>query len=127
MKLDPSIEFLELYAVAVSILLWIKNFKNSRVALFCDNESVVWMINRQSSRCPNCMTLIRVIVLECLIHNVRFYAKHVRTHLNSRADALSRNRINLFKQLSFDLGIDLDPHPSRIPEILTGMEKIWIA
>ena len=36
-----SIEFLELYAVLVGILSWIKLFNNKRVILFCDNESVV--------------------------------------------------------------------------------------
>ena len=36
---NPSIEFLELYAVACGTLFWIKNFKNSRICIFCGNEA----------------------------------------------------------------------------------------
>ena len=37
---------------------------------FCDNQSMVAMINTTSLSCKNCMVLIRIIVLHCLIHNV---------------------------------------------------------
>ena len=55
---DPSIEFLELYAVTAAVLTWIHRFKNKRVYLFCDNMSVVHMINNSTSSCVKCMTLI---------------------------------------------------------------------
>ena len=53
---EPSIEYLELFTVTVAVLNWIKLFPNRRVVLFCDNESVVHMINSSSS-CRNCMYL----------------------------------------------------------------------
>ena len=46
---EPSIEFLELYAVVIGIFLWIHKFKNKRIFLFCDNMSVVYMINKCTS------------------------------------------------------------------------------
>ena len=55
---DPSIAYLEMYGVAIGILLWIKHFANSRIFIHCDNQSVVHMINNTSSNCPNCMVLI---------------------------------------------------------------------
>ena len=61
---DPSIEFLELFGVAAAVLTWIRRFRNSRVYLFCDNISVVHMINNSSSSCKNCMHLIREITME---------------------------------------------------------------
>ena len=79
---DLRIEFLELYAVAIGVLLWMKKYRNQRIVLFCDNQSVVWMINKMSSKCPNCMTLIRLLTIESLMSNIRIYAKHVRTKLN---------------------------------------------
>ena len=36
----PSIEFLELYGVLAAVMLWIKDYANSRILLHCDNESV---------------------------------------------------------------------------------------
>ena len=124
---DPSIESLELYAVAVSVLLWTKIFKNKRIMLLCDNESVVCMINKQSSKCKNCMVLIHIITLECLIHNVRLYATHLRTHLNGRADVLSRDKINRFRQLSQQSNITIDKYPKQIPELLLDPSAIWIS
>ena len=37
----PSIEFLELFAVTAAVIAWIDKFRNRRVILFCDNQSVV--------------------------------------------------------------------------------------
>ena len=55
---QPSIAYLELYAVLVAVTLWIPQFKNSRVALFCDNEAAVNMINNTTSSCCKCMVLL---------------------------------------------------------------------
>ena len=96
-KVKSSIEYLELYAVTVTVLLWIWKFKNSRIRLFCDNESVVKMINKSSSNCKNCMVLIRIITLEALKNNVRVFARHVRTKLNDLSDTLSHLQFTRFR------------------------------
>ena len=59
-KENPSIEYLELYAVTVGNFLWLQNYKNQHITLFCDNESFVHMVNNTSSSCKNCMVLIRL-------------------------------------------------------------------
>ena len=122
----PSIEFLERYAVAISVMLWTKYHKNTRIVLFCDNESVVYMVNKQSSKCRNCMTLIRLITLECLLQNVRLYARHVRTELNGRVDALSRDKISSFKSQCDMLNIQINPYLEKILQILQNIEDWWL-
>ena len=37
---DPSIEYLEIFAVAAAVMTWIHRFRNRRIVLFCDNQSV---------------------------------------------------------------------------------------
>ena len=86
---NPSIEYLELYAVAVSALLWVRNFKNRRIAIFVDNESVERKLNNASTNCKNCLILIRKIILECMTWNVCLFAFHVESAKNNFADALS--------------------------------------
>lgn len=49
---DPSIQFLELYALVVAIKLCGHHFKNRRIEVNCDNESVVTMVNHSTSKCP---------------------------------------------------------------------------
>ena len=55
----PSIEFLELYVVAIAIQLWESYLQNKRVVVFFDNKSVVDMINNTVSSCEKCMKLIQ--------------------------------------------------------------------
>ena len=123
---DPSIGYLELYAVTVGILNWVARFANRRIIIFCDNMSVMHMINKSSSSCRNCMVLIRMIVTECLIHNVRVFASHVMSKANKLADLLSRMRFELFLQEANHLQIELDEHQTTVPHMLWPMEKIWI-
>ena len=83
-------------------MIWIKNFSNATLLLHCDNDSICKMINKSSSGCENCMVLIRMSVLQCLLHNVDVKAKWVSTGDNGKADALSRLDFNMFR--------DLGPH-----------------
>ena len=52
---DPSIQYLELFGVATAVLRWIHKFKNKKVRLFCDNDSVCKMIENGVSHCKNCI------------------------------------------------------------------------
>ena len=120
---NPSIEYLELYAVTVGIVNWLHRYSNRRIILHCDNMSVVYMINSNTSSCKNCMYLIRLIVLESLCRNVRVYAKHITSKDNLNSDLLSRMKIQQFRLLNIGK-IDCDPTP--IPGVLWPMDKIWL-
>ena len=120
---DPSIEYLELYALTCVIVQWIHRTANRRIILFCDNKSVVYMVNKTTSSCKNCMVLIRIIVLYSLIHNVRIFAKHVTSKNNLLADLLSRQRINKF--IEFGAG-KFEECNTPIPDMLWPMQRIWI-
>lgn len=70
-KENPSIEYLELYALAAALLRWRRDFKlsNQRVVIYCDNESIMYMVNKLGSSCSQYMKLIRIIALESIIWN----------------------------------------------------------
>ena len=121
-KKNPSIEYLELYAVTVGVVLWVHLHKNKRIYLFCDNESVVKMIMKQSSKCRNCMFLIRIITLYGLLNNTRIFAKHVPTEENGISDALSWLQFKCFKEICKEKGKIMDTTPSEIPELLLSKE-----
>ena len=117
-----SIEYLELFAVLAGVLKWIKLFANKRIILFCDNEAVVNMINNSSSSCKHCMILIRMLVAESISRNVRIFARHIRTHLNGKADALSRMDFKRFWKLASGT---MNDKPSSIPKEIWPMSKLW--
>ena len=123
---DPSIAYLELYAVTAAILAWIHRLKNRRVVVFVDNKPVKSMLNFMTSGCKNCMILIRILVLQQMLHNVRIYGKYVTSAANDQADDLSRMRINKFKTEARKRGKILDKIATPVPAEIWPMEKVWL-
>ena len=120
---DPSIEYLELFAVVCAVVTWIHRFRNKRVILFCDNKSVVGMVNKMSSSCKNCMALLRILILKGMMENVRVFAKHMPGKQNKFSDWLSRGQIDRFKVMGAE---KFEAEPMEIPEQLWPMSKLWI-
>ena len=114
----PSIEYLELFTVTAAVLAWIHKFKNNRIILFCDNQSMVDMINITSTSCKNCMVLIRIIVLKGLVENVRIFARHVPGEMNGLADSLSRHKLSVFNSLCRKQDRTIASNPTSIPEAI---------
>ena len=121
----PSIEYLELFAVTTGILLWIHKYANCRICIFVDNKSVMFMINDSTTNCKNCMVLIRIIVKECMIWNVRFFAEHVRSEDNNFADSLSRGKFSTFYSDAEEAGVIFNEPAREIPDQIWPMSKLW--
>jgi hypothetical protein len=94
--LEHSIAWLELFPIIVASALWGDQLKGKKIVLRCDNESVVAIINKQTSKCQSLMKLVRFFVLQCLKNNVIFCARHVPGKDNNIADALSRFQMSRF-------------------------------
>ena len=67
-----SIEWQELYPVYLACRLWGSQWTAKRIVFFCDNESVVRILNQKTSKSPKIMELLRPIVLWTLQHNFTF-------------------------------------------------------
>ena len=119
----PSIEYLELFTLCVGILTWENKAKlnNARIEVHCDNQAVVSMVNNISSSCPNCMHLLRILVLNGLIHNRSVFARYIHTKKNILADLLSR--IDLIRFRKF--GPHMNQYPDKIYENFWPVTKIW--
>ena len=122
---NPSIEYLELFALCAAILTWGGNLRNKRVIVYCDNMSVVNMINKSSSSCKNCMVLIRLLVLSGLTDNRRVFAKHVVGKNNELADSLSRLQMSRFTRLSSNRKMDL--LLTKISSMIWPASKLWVS
>ena len=125
-KFKPSINYLELYAATVAITLWIHKFQNKRICIFCDNMSVVQMINKSTSSCKNCMVLLRRIVLMAISHNVKITVKHVPGKLNNFSDSLSMLQYSNFRKEARKQGRKFNNKPCPIPLELWPMENLWL-
>ena len=76
---DPSIEFLELYALVSAMITWNlePGLTNSRGVVFCDNEAVIHMLNNTASLCWHCLKLLRILVLGNTNNNRQVFCKHI--------------------------------------------------
>ena len=124
-KFRPSINYLELFAVTIGIYNWIHLFENRRITLFCDNQSVVHMINNTSSSCPNCMILIRLIVLKSITHNVRVKACYIQSKQNLFPDLLSRLKYKEFRAQARRHQRRFQGTPCEIHQDLWPMGRLW--
>ena len=109
-----SIEWQELFPIVVACALWHPLFKGKRLQFWCDNESLVAIINSGHSKAPLIMELVRNLVLLSMEHNFLVRARHVPGVSNKIADALSRFQ----KQRFWALAPDADQIPCTIPPSL---------
>ena len=123
-KCNPSIEFLELYALTAAILtrghlpeLW-----NGLVTVFCDNQAVMYMVNDLSASEKKCMNLIRVLALNGLKYNRRLHVKYVESKNNGLADAISRLNFQEFWRLAPDT---MSSTPDKVSGSIWPISKVW--
>ena len=125
LKLKPSIEFLELYALCTAIFTWQSHPKlvNTRIIIFCDNQVVVSMINNTALSCGACMKLIHLLVLNGLQFNRRVSVKYVKSADNILADSLSRQKWSTFWEYA---PASTRQIPDEVPDWLFPVEKFLI-
>lgn len=85
-----NIALLELVPIVLAIQHWAKSLSGQRILLMCDNEALVYIINKQSSKLSEIMNLVRQLVVACMLHNIIIRAKHIPGVDNIIADRLSR-------------------------------------
>ena len=123
---DPSIEYLELFSLVIAVFAWSEKLRNSRVVVFCDNQTVMSVMNQTASSCKNCMVLVRMLTLCSLEYNMRIFAQWVRGTQNSLSDALSRMKFKRFWMLLEQERRDVNPNPTPLPVELWPPHKIWL-
>lgn len=87
---DPHISLLELIPVWLCVQAHASEWANQHVVCFCDNNQVVFMINKGTSSNAVAMNFIRSIFWHSAVNNFHLTARHIRGIDNGVADVLSR-------------------------------------
>lgn len=106
------ISVLEFYPIILSLTVWGHLWKNHSILFFTDNEALVPVINKQTSKDTTLLLMVRWLVLQCLRYNINFRAKHIPGVKNTKADCLSRLQMHTFHALA----PSAQSEPSMIPE-----------
>ena len=112
-----SIAWQELFALVVACHIWGDEFAHKRIVFYCDNASVVSIVNSKRSHIPRVMDLVRHLTLLTLKHNFYPRAKHIEGKRNDMADSLSRFQMGRF----FKLAPHADPAPCPVPPVLLAI------
>jgi hypothetical protein len=86
-----EIGWAELYAVLHLVALIAPAAPNSVIEFMVDNQSDVAIINRQSTRSPALLSILRAIYSIATDYNLSIIARHISGESNGLADALSRS------------------------------------
>lgn len=68
-----NITVLELCPIVAAVEMWGVAWANSSVCFFTDNNALVAIINRETSKEPCVMVLMRKLILSCLRSNIQQY------------------------------------------------------
>ena len=109
---------MELLPIVIAAAIWGPKWAGCTVRSNCDNEAVVWVIN--SGRCEHelMMHLVRCLFFFAAKYNFVLVAKHIPGISNTLADALSRNKLELFFSLAPQAKRSATPIP---PSLLVGL------
>lgn len=109
--LNFHISVREFLPIVLAIEMWGPTVTNTSVTFHSDNIAVVHVINKNTSKDSNLMSLMRRLMIASLRYNIHFRAEHVPGLLNTAADLLSRLQIQQFK----DQYPKMDRRPTVVP------------
>lgn len=114
-----NLVLLELFPILVVLELWGYSLANQRVCFWTDNMGVFFCVNKLTSSSLPVLSLLRRLVLCCLLLNVSFQARHVPGVNNCAAGALSRFQFQDFR--AYCQGADQSgfPFPEELWEMVT--------
>ena len=94
-----TIEWQKLFPIVLACTLRYPNFSIKRLQFWCNNQSVVAIINSGYSKGPRVMNLVRFLVLISMTHNFLVRTRYVPRVNNEIADALSYFQVQQFREL----------------------------
>ena len=112
---EQNIMLLELYPIWLAVKLWGPLVKDSCILVHTDNQALVSVLNKRSTKLPVANALLREISVECMRLNIILQYTHVPGFNNTKADMLSRLQVEKFLQQSWP---DMDQFPTPCPNYL---------
>ena len=95
-----NITVLEFFPIVLAVEIWGSIMHERCIVFFSDNQAVVEIINRQTSKDRSVMALLRHFILCTVKYNILFHAKHIAGSLNRESDTLSRLQVEKFRSLA---------------------------
>ena len=115
--LDCHISAKKLVPIVIAAVIWGKDWGGKTIRVWCDNIAAVSTVNLGTSPNQDAMHLARCLVFIKAKFEFDLVAAHLPGTSNCRVDALSRNRLSLFRTLH----PQANQEPTAIPEALLDL------
>ena len=115
----------ELLPIVLATAIWGRLWTGLHVQCLCDNKAVVAVINSRSCKDGDMMHLLCSLFFFEAEFQFSMVAAHKPGSLNTLADALSRNNLPLFLQLSSQKVRDPTALPAPLLELLATQQPDW--
>lgn len=109
--------FQNLYQLCWPFIFGQSSLPTKKIILHIDNQALVSVLNKRSSKSKMVMSLVRPLVLKCMQYNILFRAVYIPTKLNIIADSISRKQWDRFRQAA----PRADHFPLPIPSAFTNL------
>jgi hypothetical protein len=91
-----DIQWGELFAIVFAFCIYAPFLRNLSVILKTDNLADVSIVNRQSTKSPELLVLLRALYWSAAVYNINIRAEHIAGILNTFPDYLSRPNLHQF-------------------------------
>ena len=95
-----DITWKELYAIVIAVHTWGPSWQRQRILFHCDNQAVVDIWKKGSTRAPQTMALVHLLYFCAAYHNLNVCIVHVPGVCNDIADSLSHFQMVRFRKLA---------------------------
>jgi len=113
----------ELIPIVMAAAMWGKAWGGLVVCCRCDNDAVVAVVNRRTSRDQDLMHLLRCLSFFEAAFSFRVVASHIPGVENTLADDLSRNKLSSFLQAMGQSHQSIPPQP--LLDMLVNYKPDW--
>ena len=115
----------ELVPILLSCVVWGSTLSKKCVRFYCDNLSLIDSLNKESSKDPSVMKLLRTLWLFVAFFDISTQATHIPGVQNNSADHLSRNNMTQFRQSRPNMSFLPDPIPAPLLEMVSLKAPDW--
>ena len=118
--LSKNISTKEMLPIVLATAMWGRHCCHKHVLIYCDNMAVVDIMATKKSKEPGIMHLLRCLHFFTAIFDVNLRVVHLAGKLNTTADAISRNSMQIL-QGTCNIQQHPDPIPSSLWQLLVTM------
>ncbi len=115
----------ELLPVVVATAIWGQDWQGQTVKAWCDNTAVVAIVNSGSSKDPEAMHLRRCLAFLEAKWQCHLFCEHIRGRDNTAADALSRDKLTLFRDVCPQAKEEPAAIPAAVVDVLVVSKPDW--